>query len=41
MNKEEAIRLLKVLINPESSEAYKQFAYNRLYELLMLLLPEG
>lgn len=40
MNKSESLFLLKQLMNPEVPEDEKQLAYDRLYELLNLLLPD-
>lgn len=40
MNQKEAIRLLDILHSPIYSAYEKQMAYERLCELMILLLPE-
>lgn len=40
MKKSEAIYLLKQLMNPDVPSEEKQLAYERLYELIELLLPD-
>lgn len=40
MNQREAIRLLDILRSPVYSEYEKQVAYERLCELMTVLLPE-
>lgn len=40
MNQSQAIHLLDLLLNPVVSDVEKLTAYNRLHELIILLLPE-
>ncbi len=40
MIQSQAISLLDILLNPVCSDEEKKTAYNRLHELMILLLPE-